>query len=77
MIPFSGLTLQVAAAAAGASPLPAAERICRKIEITGSLVRKERVCKTKAEWRRVEEQGNRQGRAILEQSAGRPLVDIM
>lgn len=65
--------LQSAAAAAS----PQAERICRKIEITGSLVRKERVCKTKAEWRQSEDWGNRRARAIMEHSAGRPLSDTM
>lgn len=78
MILLPGLMLQVAAAAAAASaPSPAEERICRKIEVTGSLVRKERVCKTKAQWRQVEEWGNRRARAIIEHSAGRPLSDIM
>lgn len=76
MMMLSGLLLQAAAAATVVSPPVAAERICRKIEITGSLVRKERVCKTKAEWRQIDEWGNRQGRAIIEHSAGRPF-DIM
>lgn len=76
MIMLSGLLLQVAAATGGVSP-PPAERVCRKIEITGSLVRKERVCKTKAEWRQVEEWGNRRARAIIEHSASRPLSDMM
>lgn len=31
---------------------------CRRIPITGSLVRVERVCKTVAEWRRLSERGN-------------------
>lgn len=32
---------------------------CKKLAITGSLVRKERVCKTNAEWRASMEQQNR------------------
>lgn len=28
---------------------------CRRIDITGSLVRKTRVCKTNAEWKRIRE----------------------
>lgn len=31
---------------------------CRRIPVTGSLVRVERVCKTVAEWRRLSERGN-------------------
>ena len=78
MIVLLGHLLRVAAAAASASsPATPAEPICRKIEITGSLVRKERVCKTKAEWRQSEDWGNRRARAIMEHSAGRPLTDTM
>ena len=39
---------------------------CRKFEVTGSLVRKTRVCKTAAEWRRLEDRGNDNARAIVE-----------
>ena len=49
----------------------------KTFKITGSLVRKERVCKTKAEWRQSEDWGNRRARAIMEHSAGRPLSDTM
>jgi len=35
---------------------------CRKIEVTGSLIRKEKVCKTNAEWAKIAEQGNRNAR---------------
>lgn len=37
---------------------PAAVR-CRRLDVTGSLVRKARVCKTNAEWRAISEQQNR------------------
>lgn len=39
---------------------------CRKIEVTGSLVRKTKVCRTVAEWREISEKGNRNVRDILE-----------
>ncbi|PXW78600.1 hypothetical protein C7451_102272 [Blastomonas natatoria] len=39
---------------------------CREIQQTGSLVRSTKVCKTLAEWRQINEQGNRAARAILE-----------
>jgi hypothetical protein len=37
---------------------------CRKIAITGSLVKKPKVCKTAAEWRRIDDNGNRTARAL-------------
>ncbi|MBA4306339.1 MAG: hypothetical protein C0429_06335 [Sphingopyxis sp.] len=39
---------------------------CRKIEVTGSLVKKGKVCKTVAEWKRIQANGNRTARAIAE-----------
>ncbi len=47
--------------ATGANPAADAgdQRIrCRRMPITGSLVRVERVCKTVAEWRRLSDRGN-------------------
>ena len=32
---------------------------CKRLAVTGSLVRKERICKTNAEWRAISEQQNR------------------
>ncbi|HAF40358.1 MAG TPA: hypothetical protein DCG90_01065 [Sphingobium sp.] len=32
---------------------------CKRLDVTGSLVRKERICKTNAEWRAISEQQNR------------------
>jgi hypothetical protein len=39
---------------------------CRKVEVTGSLVKKGRVCKTIAEWKQIQANGNRTARAIAE-----------
>ena len=39
---------------------------CRKIEVTGSLVKKGKVCKSVAEWKRIQANGNRTARAIAE-----------
>ena len=66
--------LQTATTPATAMPAsaPADSPICRRIEVTGSLVRKERVCKTKAEWRAVDENGKSRARAIVDYSTGRP-----
>ena len=42
---------------------------CRKVEVTGSLVKKGKVCKTLAEWKRIIDNGNRVARAVWEQGA--------
>jgi hypothetical protein len=39
---------------------------CRKVEVTGSLVKKGRVCKTIAEWKKIQADGNRTARMIGE-----------
>ncbi|TSB01853.1 hypothetical protein [Sphingorhabdus contaminans] len=39
---------------------------CRKVEVTGSLVKKGKVCKTAGEWKRIQRNGNRTARAIVE-----------
>jgi hypothetical protein len=39
---------------------------CRKVEVTGSLVKKGKVCKTIAEWKRIQSNGNRTARMIAE-----------
>lgn len=42
---------------------------CRKVEKTGSLVTKGKVCKTVAEWKRIIDNGNRTARAVVEEGA--------
>jgi hypothetical protein len=42
---------------------------CRKVEVTGSLLKKGKVCRTIAEWKKIQENGNRTARAIIEQGA--------
>lgn len=68
------LLLQTAATpGGGTSTAPGAdEEVCKRIPVTGSLVRKERACKTRAEWKRLSEQGNSASRAIVEYSTSRP-----
>lgn len=39
---------------------------CRKVEVTGSLLKKGKVCRTIAEWKEIQSNGNRTARAILE-----------
>lgn len=39
---------------------------CRKVAVTGSLIKAEKVCKTVGEWRRLSERGNDVARAQWE-----------
>lgn len=39
---------------------------CRKVEVTGSLLKKGKVCRTIAEWKKIQANGNRTARAIVE-----------
>lgn len=41
---------------------------CRRIEVTGSRARKEKVCKTNAEWEAIARAGNDSSREQLERS---------
>lgn len=67
------ILLQTSAAPAPAAvPADGEALICRRIPVTGSIVRKEKICKTKAEWRSADDHGNGRARAIVEHSAGRP-----
>ncbi|MFN3619433.1 hypothetical protein [Sphingorhabdus sp.] len=45
---------------------------CRKVEVTGSLVKKGRVCKTLAEWRAIMESNNTLARKLVEDGTTRP-----
>ena len=39
---------------------------CRRVAVIGSLIRRERVCKTLAEWRRLQDSGNDTARQQVE-----------
>jgi hypothetical protein len=39
---------------------------CRKVAVTGSLLKKGKVCRTIAEWKKIQANGNRTARAIAE-----------
>lgn len=41
---------------------------CKRIAVTGSLIRKERICKTNAEWRAISEQQNRDADDLITRS---------
>jgi hypothetical protein len=42
---------------------------CRRVDVTGSHVKKGKVCKTVAEWKRIIENGNRTARAVVLEGA--------
>lgn len=51
---------------------------CKRMQVTGSLARKPKVCKTVAEWRELSEKGNRNARDIIESGqscAGGPMCN--
>lgn len=39
---------------------------CRRLDITGSLAKKVRICKTNAEWAEIDANGNRTARIMVE-----------
>lgn len=45
---------------------------CRKIEVTGSMVKKGRVCKTIAQWRAITDNNNYLAREMVEDGTTRP-----
>lgn len=76
---FGAFLLASAPAPADATtPAPTAakgsdeETVCRRIEVTGSLARKERVCKTRGEWRRLADRANDTARDIVLNGTGKP-----
>lgn len=74
--PVGAQTAPAAPAAAPAAPAaptnPDDVIRCRSMEVTGSLARRERVCKTVGEWRRLADRGNENARDIVDYSRGRP-----
>lgn len=45
---------------------------CRKVDVTGSLVKKGKVCKTIAEWRAIMDNNNYLARKMIEDGTTRP-----
>lgn len=78
LLPVALLALPFVAVPARAEPQPApAAKLdprdpnavkCRRLEVTGSLVRRERICKTNAEWRAISEQQNRDADDLITRS---------
>ena len=73
----TGLLLAVPSAAASGSGTDqdssiggadANEIRCKRISVTGSLARKNRVCKTNAEWERISRRENSEARRMLDRN---------
>lgn len=66
-----GMTLQAASPAAGVQAVTAddGKPVCRRQSETGSLVRRTKTCRTKAEWRRIEQGAQETGRGMQSQLA--------
>ena len=45
---------------------------CRTVRVTGSLVKKGKVCKTLAQWRQMTDSGNELARRLVEDGTSRP-----
>lgn len=65
--------------AAAKGDAPDKERVvCRRVEVTGSLVKRSRVCKPASEWAQIIDRGNDTARRIVETGlacAGGPLCN--
>lgn len=44
---------------------PESQVKCRKVQVTGSLIRKGKVCRTLAEWKRLQQLGNAAARLMV------------
>ncbi len=62
----AGTVASPSAASAAAADDPDQRIRCRRIAVLGSLIRRERVCKTLAEWRRLQDSGNDTARQQVE-----------
>jgi hypothetical protein len=45
--------------------------VCRRVDVTGSLIKRGRVCRTVAEWRRITENGNYNARKMVDEGTTR------
>lgn len=61
-------------ATASTNPVADADQTvrCRTVRVTGSLVKKGKVCKTLAEWRQMADSGNDLARRLVEDGTSRP-----
>ena len=51
---------------------PEEKKVCRASVETGSLIKKRRTCLTKAQWRAVDEEHEREAYKLVEDNRGKP-----
>lgn len=74
---FQSDTTAPAPPSADTAPSAAADQrvVCRRVDVTGSLIKRGRVCRTVAEWRVITENGNYNARKMVEEGTTRPKGD--
>ena len=77
---FAGIGAANASEPAAAPPVPATataaadpnmEMVCRKSKETGSLVKTKKRCHTKSQWAYIDEQNQKLGRNLVDETRGR------
>ncbi|HEV7233551.1 MAG TPA: hypothetical protein VGN36_04845 [Sphingorhabdus sp.] len=65
------LTLQATGTAPATEPTASTDKVvCKKFEVTGSLVKKKRVCHRQSEWARINQRDNDAARKYVQDHAG-------
>lgn len=64
--------VQTTAPAAPNAPPAADRRICKRMAATGSLVRRRKECRTKAEWDLIASAARENGQDMVDRNSGRP-----
>ena len=67
----TGLNVPALAKEAGTAVASDPDQVikCRRVEVTGSLLKKGKVCRTVAEWKKIVESGNRVARAVVQEGS--------
>lgn len=77
---LAGISAATASEPAVAPPVPATataaadpemEMICRKSKETGSLIKAKKQCHTKSQWAYIDEQNQKLGRNLVDETRGR------
>ena len=72
MIIQSMIVAMLASGAAAPAPGAADKVICKRFDVTGSLVKKRRVCLTRAEWAKMNDGDQDAARRFVDENRGRP-----
>ena len=72
MMIYTMLFAMLASGTTAANPREADELVCKKFEVTGSLVKKKKVCHTRAEWKKINERDQDAARKFVDENRGLP-----